>query len=58
MYIIYWNTGDEYWDNTPDMEEFDTLAEVEEAIGRHLTDEELADHFATDDEEIEYEITW
>ena len=58
MYIIYWNTGDEFWDNTPDCESFAALAEVEEAIGRTLTAEEIADHYATDEEGIIYSVEW
>lgn len=56
MYTIYWNTGDDSWDNTPDVEQFNTLAEVEEAIGRHLTAEEIADGYATDEYGIEYSV--
>lgn len=58
MYIIYWNTGDDSWDNIPDCESFETLAEVEEAIGRTLTTEEITDHYATDEEGVNYWVEW
>lgn len=59
-YEIAWNTGDIYWDDLPKYEECDTLEEVEDAIGRMLSAQEvqeLEDGFIVSDEyDVEYEI--
>lgn len=45
MYVIAWNTGDEYWDNNPIVEVYETIEELIDAI--HNEKEEI------DNEQIE-----
>ena len=40
-YQILWNTGDDYWDNEPDVEYYATLEDVIEEI--ELTEEQIAE---------------
>ena len=63
-YEIAFNTGDEYWDNEPGYEYFDTIEEVKaelEKYENHLTDEKIEELERTgtthDDDYIEWEIT-
>lgn len=61
-YEIAWNTGDdECWDNPPVYEQYNSISEVEDAIGRLLTAEEVEEldngFIVSDILDIEYEIT-
>ena len=63
-YEIAFNTGDEYWDNEPGYEYFDTIEEVKAELDKyenHLTDEKIEElertGFTCDDDHIEWEIT-
>ena len=40
-YQILWNTGDDYWDNEPEVEYYATLENVIEEI--ELTEEQIAE---------------
>lgn len=59
-YVVAWNTGDDYWDNEPDYDHYDTITEIEDAIDRKLTTEEIKDienGFTVYDEfEVEYYV--
>lgn len=63
-YEILFNTGDEYWDNTPGCEYYDTIEEVKVALEPYeypLTEEKIEElertGFTCDDDHIEWEIT-
>ena len=40
MLYIFWNTGDDYWDNFPELDEFDNWEDLEKVLERHYTEEE------------------
>ena len=63
-YEILFNTGDEYWDNDPGYECYNTIEEVKAAIEPYdypLTEEKIEElertGFTCDDDHIEWEIT-
>ena len=55
-YEILWNTGDEYWDNEPDVEYYATLEDVIEEM--ELTEEQIAELKADGNIEDEEGISW
>ena len=54
-YVVEYNTGDMYWDNIPEVEEYDTIEEVIENLWYDMTEEQINDlreyGYATDDDE-------
>lgn len=55
-YEILWNTGDEYWDNEPDVEYYATLEDVIKEM--ELTEEQIAELKADGNIEDEEGISW
>lgn len=67
MVIVLWNTGDEYWDNNPIVEQYNSIEEAKEAVRQGLeeweqfNDEEFdrqwnEHHFVSDRYDEEWEV--